>query len=112
MEAYASSQALQKCSATKFVNIRIGRPCDKSLSVFSVSLTETNPRFKQSYDRIDLRPYQICVCVCVCVVRLTTNGAFGDKGSLEVDEDDEADWPFLNSLQKACLIEDNKTLNY
>lgn len=33
-------------------------------------------------------------------LRFTTNGTFGDKGSLDVDEEDDEDCAFLASLQK------------
>lgn len=36
-------------------------------------------------------------------LRFTTNGAFGDNGSLEVDEDDDEALPNLKSLQKLCF---------
>jgi len=36
-------------------------------------------------------------------LRFTTKGAFGDKGSLDVDEDDDDERTFLKSLQKLCF---------
>lgn len=36
-------------------------------------------------------------------LRFTTKGAFGDKGSIDVDEDDDDEWTFLKSLQKLCF---------
>lgn len=37
-------------------------------------------------------------------IRLTTKGALGDDGSLDIGEDDDEDWPFLKSLQHpACF---------
>lgn len=36
-------------------------------------------------------------------LRFTTNGAFGDNSSLEVDEDDDEALPNLKSLQKLCF---------
>lgn len=38
-------------------------------------------------------------------VRLTTNGAFGDKGSVDVDEDEDEETPFFNSLQNDCTCQ-------
>ena len=40
--------------------------------------------------------------------RFTTKGAFGDTGSLNVDEDDDEDWPFLKSLQTPCFSMDKQ----
>lgn len=37
------------------------------------------------------------------MLRFTTKGAFGDNGSIDVDEDDDEDWPFLKSLQNPCF---------
>lgn len=37
-------------------------------------------------------------------VRFTTNGAFGDVGSFDVDDEEDEDWPLLRSPEKAdCL---------
>lgn len=36
-------------------------------------------------------------------LRFTTNGAFGDNGSLEVDEEDDEEFPSFKSWQKLCF---------
>lgn len=52
--------------------------------------------------------YYACVLLLKAIeqrrvyVRFTTKGALGDNGSLDVDEDDVEDWPFLYSLQYPC----------
>lgn len=52
---------------------------------------------------------RIMIMIKVCnrslkTLRFTTKGAFGDNGSLDVDEDDDEDWHFLTSLKKPCFF--------